>query len=424
MKKLKGWGLAGLAAVGLLLAGCGGGGDSSGDTASLRLVNATITHASLDLLVDASVAVSGTAADTVSAYVSPASGSRTLQLNDAGVGTALVTSVPTLTAGYHYTLMAYESGGNVKTVVLPEDIATPASGVVTLRIYDAAIEAGKLDVYVTTNDCSNLSAISPSISFGTLTAPTPLSLTQGAGTYNVCVTAQDSKTDLRLSMPITVTSQQVATVVLTPASGGMLLNGALLVQQSTYTATRNTNARVRLAAAATSGASVAASVGGTSIQSGIAPYLGSYVLVPASGTVSITSNGSPVTGPATALVAGSDTTLLVYGDAASPTASLLTDDNRAPTDSTAVKLRLINGVTGGGGSLTLTANASVVGSSIALGAASGYASVAGSSSAMNLTLYSSAVAGVYYTGSGTFSANTVYTVLVGGDATAPQLLIR
>ena len=280
-------------------------------------------------------------------------------------------------------------------------------------------------MYVTTNVCTNLSGISSTANFGVLTAPQAVSLAQGVGSYNVCVTGQGRKTDLRMSLPITVSSQQVATVLLTPAAGGVLLNGSMLVQQSTYTAVRNTNVRVRLAAAVSGGGIVAASAGSLPISGGAAPALGSYALVPASSPLNISVNGNSVGAPATPMVAGSDVTLLVYGNAAAATASLLTDDNRPPTDSSTVKLRLINGITGTTGALTMTANASVVGSTIAAGNASDYAAVPGSANAMNLTLYLTTVAGVYGPpNSATFSANTVYTVLVGGDVSAPQVVIR
>ena len=48
-----------------------------------------------------------------------------------------------------------------------------------------------------------------------------------------------------------MTSQEVASIILTPSVGGTLVNGGLLAQQAAYTAARNTNARVRLAAATT-----------------------------------------------------------------------------------------------------------------------------------------------------------------------------
>ena len=428
MKRIRWWPVLGVMALSTALSGCGGSSSSSTDTVSLRLANATLTHPSLDLLVNTTNAVSATAADAVSAYVAPASGSTTLQLNDAGTGTALATTVPTLTGGMHYTLLAYESGGAVKTAVLNEDYAAPTSGTVQLRIYDAATDAGKLDVYITDPGTDLSTVSSPTASFITVTAPAATALlTYSPGTYRVRVTGYGNKNDLRIDIPaVTLTNQQVGTVVLTAATGGVLLNGSTLIQQGIYSATRNTNARVRLAAAVVGGATVAASAGTIPIDSGsVAPAFGYYVLVPATSTLNISVNGQSVGAPVAALTAGGDTTLLVYGSPSTATATLVTDDNRPPSDSTTVKLRLINGITGSAGALTLTANSALVANGIQPGAASGYVSVPGNTTAMNLSLTSSLSPGNYYSNSSNIlNVNTVYTVLAGGDVAAPQLLIR
>lgn len=47
-------------------------------------------------------------------------------------------------------MLAYESGSSVKTALLNEDLDTPTTGATTVRVYNTAPEAGKLDVYVTT----------------------------------------------------------------------------------------------------------------------------------------------------------------------------------------------------------------------------------------------------------------------------------
>ena len=425
MKKLKWWCVVGLTAMGVALSGCGSSSNSGGDSASLRLVNATLTHPSLDLLVNTSASISGVLADTASAYVAPGSGSTTLQLNDSGVGTTLATTLPTLASGSHYTLFAYESAGSVKTVVLNEDTATPASGIAQLRVYNIAGDAGKLDVYITDPSVSLASAGSPiSITTGTVPFST-IYTTYSPGTYRVRVTGYGNKSDLRLDMPIALTTQQIGTVVLSPASGGVLLNGSLVIQQSTYSATRNTNVRLRLAAAVTPGATVSANAGGIAITAGsLAPAFGFYTLVPATGALNISVNSASVGAPATALVAGSDMTLLVYGNAGSAVASLLTDDNRPPSDVTTVKLRLINGETGGVGALTLTANNSLVATAIAAGTASSYVSVPGSTTAMNLTVNSSTSSTSFTNANNILNPGGVYTVLLGGDVSAPQFLIR
>lgn len=429
MKRIgSGWviGMIGAGALAAGLAGCGGSGSASSN-ASLRLANATLTHASLNLLVNSATAGSAIALDNAGDYVTPASGGVTLQINDAATGTALGTIVPTLTGGTHTTLVAYESGGVVKTTLLAEDSNVPAVGVATLRVIDAASEAGRLDVYVTAADCSSasLASIAASGSF-TPSSTTPLTLTQGTGPWNVCVTGQGSKTDLRMSLPLTLASQQVVNVLLTPAAGGQLLNGALLLQQGAFSMTRNPNTRVRLAAAVSGGATVAASAsGGQVIDSGSrAPAFGFYTLVPAGNSLNISVNGASVGAPSTALTPGGDATLLVYGGPGSATATLLADDNSAPLDLTTTKLRLINGVTGSAGTLTLTANSAPVGIAIAPGAASTYASVAGSTAAMGLTLISSTAGTFAVNTSNTLAAGTTYSILAAGDIAAPQLLPR
>jgi hypothetical protein len=308
-----------------------------------------------------------------------------------------------------------------------------------LRIYDAAIEAGALDVYITTGACStaNLSTISPTTSFGILNAVAAVSLTQGAGSYNVCATASGSKTDIRMSLPITLAGQNVATVAMTPASGGALLNGSLLIQQGAYAAVRNANARVRLAAAVSGGLPVAASSSdGTVIDSGVAPAFGFYTLVPASSSLNVTVNSASVAvaAPAT-LVAGGDATLLVYNGSGGPAAKLIPDDNRPPTSTTATKLRLINGITGNVGTVTLTANSSPVGINIAPGFASSYqsligtANTAGTANTFGFGLTSSLAGPLSLTNgsaTGTVNSNAAYSILAVGDVGAQplQLLIR
>jgi len=431
VKNFRWWPAIGMvaAALALALSGCGGGGDDSSSNASLRIANATLTHPSLDLLINGTSASTATATDTVGAYTSPSSGSVTLQLNDNGGATALSTTVPTLTGGNHYTMVAYESGGAVKTAILNEDNATPAAGTAQLRVYNAALDAGKIDVYITAPTVDLATVATPTATFSTTTANSSTALlTYSPGTYRVRVTKAGDKSDLRADIPsVVVATQQIATVILTPAAGGALINGSTLLQQGAYTPARNTNARVRLAAAVSGGATVAAfASNGTVIDAGsVAPAFGyAYVLVPAASTLSVTVNGAAVTAPAGTLKAGADSTLLVYGDPGSATAKLLDDDNRLPSDATTTKLRLINGVTGSAGTLTLTANTAPIGAGIAPGAASGYVSVAGSTNAMILKLSSSTNGAFPADATNVLSPNAVYTVLAGGPISAPQLLIR
>lgn len=423
----------GIAVLSFVLAGCNGSSSSSSSgSASVRVANATLTHPSLDLLVNASIATSATPSDAVSAYTSVPSAGPTLQLNNAGATTALITLAPTMTGGDHYTLLAYESGGVVKTSLLNEDYAAPGTGAAQLRVFVAAVDAGKLDVYIT-DPATDLSTVStPTASSPVITdAFSTGLLTYSPGTYRVRVTGAGNKADLRIDIPaVTVAALQIGTVVLTPASGGVLLNGSTLIQQGAYSATRNTNARVRLASAVSNAAVVSATAsagtGNVVIDTGsVAPSFGYYTLVPASSTLNISVNGQSVGAPSTALTAGSDHTLLVYGSSSAATATVIADDNRTPADPSTVKLRLINGITGTNGALALTANSALVASGILPAGVSNYVAVPGSANAMNLTLTLSTSPGNFLTNAtNVLNYKAVYNVMAAGDVAAPQLLIR
>lgn len=271
--KLNRWPVIGSVVVGMgaVLSGCGGSSGSSG-AASLRLVNATLTHPSLDLLVNAAVAAPATAADSASAINAAPAGTDTVQLNDAGSSTALISTSATLGSGLHYTLLAYGSAGAVKTTILTEDFAAPAAGTAQLRVYDTDTDAGSLDVYITdpATDLAGVASPTFSLNADLYAAQSPLT-NYSPVTYCVRVTGAGNKADLRIDIPaVTLASQQVATVVLTPASGGLLLNGASVIQQGSFAATHNSTARVRLAAAVSGAATVAATAGATTLDAGSA----------------------------------------------------------------------------------------------------------------------------------------------------------
>jgi hypothetical protein len=419
-----------VACAALALSACGGGGSGSGN-ASVRLVNATATRASLDLLANGATAATAVAADTVSAYAGVAAGSPTLQVNDDATSTALGTIAPSVGAGGHYALVAYESGGSLRTTVIGEDIAAPVAGTAALRVVDAATDAGAVDVYITDPAIDITTLASPSFTFPSSTSlQTSAFLTFTPGNYRIRVTGAGNPTDLRLDVSgITMTNQEVSSLVLTPSVGGTLVNGGLLSQQAAYTAGRNPNARVRLAAATTGGAIVSASAASTQIAASFtAPAVGPYALVPASAAINISVNGASVAAPATPLVAGSDTTLLVYGSAAAPTATLVTDDNHLPTSTTNLKLRLLNGVTGAAPPLSLDAAFAVIASNIAPGTASGYSVVAASTALQLDVLSATSLTPVW--SSSTLSTplsvpgNSVFTLFMLGDAAAPVALLR
>ena len=371
------------------LAGCGGD-SGSGGSASVRLVNATLTHASIDLLANGDPVVGATLKNTVSEFADVEDGSPALQVNDTATNAVLAVTAPTVSEDQKFALIAYESGGAVRTAVISEGTDLPPANTAIVRVFNAATDAGSIDVYITDPAVDITTLSSPTFSFTASTsvqasnfasfgAPGPL-----GATYRIRVTGAGNPSDLRLDIPsVLLLNQRVATVILTPTVGGTLANGSVLIEEGpdgaggVYAATPNTSARVRLVAAATNGASVSAVASPASAPIAIgtnvvAPTVGTYVSVPSGSPISVTVDGAPITAPSATLAAGSDSTLMVYGNLGSVTATLIPDDNHLPTAANSYKLRLVNGLTGAAVPLSMDVNFGNVASNVQPGAASPY----------------------------------------------------
>ena len=408
------------AAVALLaVTACGGGGSSS--TGSVRLVNATRSHASIDLLSNSTVIAPAITLDNASSYVGVAAGTANLQINDAGTSTVLTTIAPSIGGSLHYAVIAYETGGRINSSVLGEDLSAPAAGSASVRVLNAAPDAGPLDVYIS-DPATPLSSLStPTFSLPVTTSTTTTALVSfTAGNYRIRVTGSGNISDLRLDIPaVTLASQEIGTVMLTGAVGGVLIDGGVLVQQGNYTATRNANVRVRLAAAVSGGATVGATAGAAVVAApAISPSVGAYAVVPAANALAVTVNGVTVPGVIASPAQGSDSTLLVYGDPAAPVVTVVPDDNHLPTTNTLYKLRLINGFTGAVSPLTLTADFAPIANNIPGGTASSYGTATASTAVRLDVTSATSLTPVLSLSTLNIPANSVFSLFMLGDASA------
>jgi hypothetical protein len=424
--------LAAVAAAPLLLTACGG---SSGDDGPgyVRFVNATSSYPSLDLYENDTKASAPVVTNTVSDYATIGSGSYTFYLKPTGSSTAVVATIQSVNDGVHNTLVAYSTAGSVRTRYLTDNEAAPTVGTAKFRVFNTSYEAGNLDVYVTapTDTLTNASPNAPTIGgekfsgYGEITA----------GTYRIRVTAAGDKTDVRLDLPsVTLTDQQVLTMVLTSTPGGVLVNGLLINQQGPLQAQVNGFARVRLVAGAAASATVAATVNGVNLSSGTVstgkpPAIGTYLQVPAGAlAASVSINGTDVSPTGLTAAPGSDLTLLVLGSASAPQVSLISDDNSPALTSGYVKLRLVNGVNGLNAALTLQANNGVLtkSSNITFGNAGDPTQVINSSTASPtpLEVDSATSSNALYTGNVALLTPGVYTLFMLGDAATPSAVLR
>ena len=257
----------------------------------------------------------------------------------------------------HYVVVAYESGGVVRTTVIAEDTAAPVAGTASLRVFDAATDAGAIDIYVT----------DPAVDITTLTSPT--------FTFALVDVVPGEQLPLvRARAPTACASPAAATPPTCastcprcpdePAGRGAVLHAddrrharqrCCSRQQGAYTAGRNTSARVRLRRRGGRAGRRSRDAGGVADRHQRRRACRSAAMSsfrPAARSTSAST--ALVAAPRRGAAAGSDSTLLVYGTPAAPTASLIADDNHLPTTSGNLKLRLLNGLTGAAVPLTST----------------------------------------------------------------------
>lgn len=404
------WMIAGLTAAlaGLLTAACGGG--ANWNKASLRLVNGSSAYASLDLVVDGDRLQSGVAYGQRETYALVDAGGPAVDLTLPGATAALSTTKPALTERRSYTLLAYGGEGALKSVLIDDDVAAE-SGKGRLRVINAAPEAGALDVYLTgpADPLSTATALQATAELGQLGAL----VTVDAAGWRLRVTGAGDKDDIRFDQSgLSVGAGQVITIALTPTTGGPLVNALWLVQRGGVQSLANTQARVRLAAPQRGQVSV--SVGGQALAAeATAPLVGAYQLVPSGPqTVSAAWNGTALALSEVTLAPGTDQTLLLHGVGGTPGAVWLLDDNRPPTVEGRAKVRLVHGLDGLPGPLSLTVNLLPVLSGLSPPGASAYANVDGGTQLLLTVTATGDGSTVFETASQALVAGRVYSVFV------------
>ncbi|HYP31166.1 MAG TPA: DUF4397 domain-containing protein [Burkholderiaceae bacterium] len=429
--RLKTW--AALAAAALTLPFLHGCGNDDANKGYVRSVNATTEYTALDLYAEDSSSntsqlTSDTGASAASAYVGLDKGSYTFEVKSGSAAAYAASVAGTVSKGDHYAVVTYITGSTVNAKFLSEDEDTPSSGNAKLRIFNAATsEAASVDVYLSSNACDALTVADAPLASavtGLQTAYSTVTTGTAGSTWNVCVfSAGDTSTLLLDISSLTLKNQEIATLILTHTSGGVLLNGAVLDQQGAMTSYTSQISRIRVAADAASAGQVSVTLNSVALTSlATSPSINDYQTI-ASGTLtgSVTIDGVTVSGLSYTATAGTDYTLLVTGTSGSPVLTLIADNNTPSTStSSTVKARVINGVNGSSGTLSATIDNKSLGNA-ALGAASGYVQIPATTGTS--TVQASITTNPTSLVNQTFTASGVYTVFVWGDSTAPKLAI-
>jgi hypothetical protein len=402
-----------------VLTACGSG-SGSGGSASVRFVNASPGYASLDLYVKDTLAQSAVTFGTTSGFGDVSSGDVTTALTATGSSTELLTQSRTLSSGKKFSIVAYGWGGALKSVAVSEDEVVPDSGKTKFSVLNTASDAGSLDVYLI-QPTDELSA-STAVNSGVVGGSRSTFVTVTSNTYDLWVTANGDKTDIRLhASGIVLPSAGVVTLILTPTTGGVLVDGLGLTQGGSVAKQLNTKARARVVSNVGTGGIVSMTAAGTSLASAArSPAISEYTLIDAgSVTVNTSVNGSSLADSTQTIAGGADVTFLVTGaDAASAAVKLIADDNRLPTTTTKYKMRLIHGSNLlAGEALTLSIDLADVINDQQFATASGFiTSTATSSSEVDVSSLSS-TSPVFSLLSQALIAQGVYTLFIYDTAT-------
>ncbi|MFO1267664.1 MAG: DUF4397 domain-containing protein [Rubrivivax sp.] len=391
--------------------------------ARVRLVNATRDYAALELRVDGTLRQGAVAYGGSASYVEIDPDHSSSSITTPGSAAALLSFTPAVSKNNNYTVLAFGKAGALRQILLDENQSAPASGKTGLRVLNAAADAGSLDVYLTAASDPLTTAVP--VRAAAVYGEVSPALDVTGGTWRLRVTGASAKTDLRLDVAdIAFPAGQQAVLVLTPSAGGTLVDALLVKQREAIVQADGANARARAMAGVAGGGAVTATLGGVSLLDSAIAVAGNYKLVPAGApALAISVNGNSVGAPATALAAGRDATLLVYGPAATPVAVWLADDNQLPAASGTVRIRLVNATTGVGGSVSLSVDGEAVGSGgVAEGASGTYSEIAASSSA-TLSASAGAVA-LFSANNQALLAGGVYTVFVIGTAGSTTGIIK
>jgi hypothetical protein len=385
---LRSLGMAAMLASSLWLTACGGSSGGGGNgTTNVRALNLASDLSSIDIFTGDTKQFSALATDTLAPNNSFEANTYTVNVKRAGDAATLLTGSYSLSRDQNYTVVVWgrETALRLSTLPESENVDNIAANNSKVRVFNATIDSGTLDVYLTpaTVDIADATPTQGIVTAGALAGFRDIS----AGTYRLRVTGTGDPADVRLDVPaVTLKEKQFSTLVLTAAgTGGVLLNGTLIVQQGDKASYKTTKARVRLAASIASAGVVTASVGGSTLFSNYrSPRVSTaYAQIDAGApNVTVVVNGVTVNNTARSFVAGTDYTLLAYGSAAASQVALFADDNRVPGTATRAKVRLVNGLTSAGPlTMQLDLGTFVATNDIVSGAASAYAlpNVAGSS---------------------------------------------
>jgi Domain of unknown function (DUF4397) len=217
-------GLAALAA-----AGCSDGGDTGPQIpgATLRVIQAAESTATIDVLMDGNVVVHRLAAGTVSSAMTVPAGQREIAFRPVGGPASPNELHLSVTAGDNFTAVVIDSSTVLNPMVLTDTGSVPAAGRTKLQVANFATLIGPIDVYRRQPDFDGILTLVFPFAYQTLSGY----VESDPGDWQVLISTEarengvppDAPRDTLLVVdPVTLAAGQASTVVIVDKPGGGL----------------------------------------------------------------------------------------------------------------------------------------------------------------------------------------------------------
>jgi hypothetical protein len=218
--------LAALAVVGL--AACSDD-DATNPTPQgrVRVMHAISDVAKADVLIDGTKVKAGLDYKSADAYRLGSVGQHPVKVRKENATADLVSVNQAVQADKDYSIIAYGSEAQPKSIALTDDNSAPAAGKARVRVVHAADGEPNVDVYVvkTEAELANATAAATNLAAGAASAY----ITKDADTYLVILTGVGNKTAVLTVPGVDLTNGKVRTIVaMEKAGGGTPLEGVKL----------------------------------------------------------------------------------------------------------------------------------------------------------------------------------------------------
>jgi hypothetical protein len=184
----------------------------------VRVVHAISDVPKTDVLLDGTKVKAGLDFKAADAYRAGNVGQHAVKVRKENATADLVSVNHDVQADKDYTIIAYGSEAQPKSITLTDDNSAPAAGKARVRVVHAADGEPNVDVYVLEDaaDLATATAAATNIAPGAASAY----VTKDADTYVVILTGVGNKTAVLTVQNVDLTNGKVRTIVATEKAGG------------------------------------------------------------------------------------------------------------------------------------------------------------------------------------------------------------